>query len=151
MKEITLSFTADELRELAKQLYLAGNFSIAHDYDNQSMVDDIMTRVCATGYAEAPETGGFRHGGPGETAFMISAEVDDECAPLVELFEYYCMEQYLPYELADRDFHEQYGNLGVYEITQNPALLSDLQAKQNKYKQEFETYGVTHLRLVERK
>ena len=60
MKEITLSFTPDELRELAKQLYLGSYFLTTCDYDNQAMADDIMTRVCATGFAEAPETGGLQ-------------------------------------------------------------------------------------------
>jgi hypothetical protein len=150
MKEITLLFTQDELRELAKQLYLARSFFISCDYDNQYMVDDIMNRVCATGFAEAPETGGFSHGGYGETTFFISDEVADECEPLIELYEDYAVEEYLPYRLADRDFLEQYGTLDPEEILHNPALLSALKAIQNKYLQEFETYGVIHLRLPEK-
>lgn len=150
MKEITLLFTPDELRELAKQLYLARYFLITCDYDNRSMVDDITNRVCATGFAEAPETGGFRHGGLGEPTFFISSEVDEECTPLIELYEDYAVQEYLPYQLADRDFSEQYGKLEPEEILRNPPLLNTLKAIQNKYIQEFETYGVTHLRLVEK-
>lgn len=150
MKEITLSFTPDELRELAKQLYLGSYFLIGTDYDNQAMADEIMTRVCTTGYRETGETGSFRHGGFSETAFVVSREVDEECAPLVELFEDSAVQEYLPYQLADRDFKEQYGNLEAEEVLNNPSLFSALKAIQNKYLQEFETYGVIHLRLQEK-
>jgi len=151
MKEITLTFTPDELRELAKQLYLGGWFLTTCEYDNQQMVDDIMTRVCATGLAEAPETGGFRHGGLTETAFMISFEVDNECDPLIELYNMNAIAEYLPYVLAGRDFVEQYGTLQPEEILGNPELHHALMAIQQKYIKEFETYGATHLRLEERK
>lgn len=115
------------------------------------MVDDIMTRVCATGFAEAPETGGFRHGGLTETAFMISFEVDNECDPLVELYNMNAIAEYLPYVLADRDFVEQYATLQPEEILGNPELYRALIAIQQKYVKEFETYGATHLRREERK
>jgi len=151
MKEITLSFTPDELRELAKQLHLAGYFLITCDYDNQAMVDNIMTRICATGFAEAPETGGFEHGGPTETIFRVSMEVDEECEPLVRLYEDYAVKQYLPYTLADRDFYEQYGRIEPEKVFNDPALFSALKALQNKYIQEFEIYGATHLRLEEKR
>ena len=150
MKEITLSFTPDELRELAKQLYLARHFYINCDYDNRPMVDDIMTMVCATGFAEAPETNGFRHGGAGETSFFVSREVDEECTPLVELFEDYAVEEYLPYRLADRDFFEQYGTLDPEKVFGDPTLLTALESIQKKYLEEFERYGVIHLRLEEK-
>ena len=149
MKEITLSFTPAELRELAKQLYMASYFLTSNDYENQKMVDDIMTRVCATGFMEAQETGGFRHGGPTETAFTISHDMDRECQPLIELYSGYCIEEDVPYELADRDFKEQYGYHEPQEILTTPYLLNSLKELQNKYIQEFETYGVTHLRLEE--
>lgn len=149
MKEITLSFTPDELRELAKQLYLGGYFLIGCEYDNQQMVDDIMNRVCATGLVEAPETGGFRHGGAIDTMFTIGHAVEDECTPLVEMYDDSCVEEHLPYALADRDFEEKYGHMDAEEVLMNPALLKALKEMQNKYIQEFETYGVTHLRLQE--
>jgi len=150
MKEITLSFTPEELRELAKQLYLGSYFLIGIDYDNKAMADEIMTRVCATGYRETGEAGGFRRGGYNETAFVISNEVDNECTPLVELFEDSAVQEYLPYKLADRDFEEQNGTLKAEEVLNNPSLLGAFKAIQNKYLQEFETYGVTHLRLQEK-
>lgn len=148
MKEITLTFTPDELRELAKQLYLASTFLIdCGGYENQEMVDEIMNRVCEAGFHEAPETGGFRYGGLSETTFMISHEVDDECEPLIELFQDSAVAEHLPYSLADRDFIEKYGKLEFEKITMNPELMSDLLAIQKVYLEEFETYGVTHLRL----
>ncbi len=151
MKEITLTFTPDELRELAKQLYLGSFFLISCDYDNQKMADEIMNRVCAVGFHDAPETGGFRYGGPGEPVFYVSHEVDGESQPLVELFEDLSVAEQLPYQLADRDFNEQYGKMEAEEVLTNPELLGALQAIQKVYLDEFETYGVTHLRLQERK
>jgi hypothetical protein len=150
MKEITLSFTPDELRELAKQLYLAGYFLLSIDYDNQAMVDDINTRVCATGFAEAPETGAFRHGGPMETIFMISPDVYEECDPLVDQYNDDAMQHHLPYALADRDFFEQYGTLEPEIVLRDPVMLAALEGLQAKYIREVGTYGITHLRLEEK-
>jgi hypothetical protein len=147
MKEIAISFTPDELRELAKQLYLGGFFLLTCDYENKAMVKEIFNRVCATGMSHAPETGGFREGGFMETLFTISPEVDDECAPVIELYGDDCVEQYLPYVLADRDFEEQYKVNDPYTILNDPELLKALKALQAKYIKESETYGVTHLRL----
>ncbi|MEO6356382.1 MAG: hypothetical protein ABIU77_06570 [Ferruginibacter sp.] len=45
MKEITLSFTPEELRELAKQLYLGSYFTLCVDYDNDAMAKDIFNRI----------------------------------------------------------------------------------------------------------
>ncbi len=151
MKEITLSFSPDELRELAKQLYLASYFLIACDYDNESMVNDIMTKVCATGFAEAFETDGFRQGGPTETIFTVSKEISEECEPLVELYEDDAVQEHLPYALADRDFFEQYGLLEPEVILKDPSLLAALQNLQAKYVKEFETYGITHLRIEQKR
>jgi len=53
MKEIAIHFSPDELRELAKQLYMASFFMLACQYDNEPMVNEIMNKVCATGMAEA--------------------------------------------------------------------------------------------------
>ncbi len=151
MKEITIQFSTDELRELAKQLSLARNFLSTHDYDNMEMADKIMNLVCATGMAEAPETNAFRHGGSGEPLFLTSLELDEECEPLIELYNDYVVEEYLPYRLADRDFIEQYDTLDPEVVLMDPKLRSALEAIQKKYIDEFERYGVTHLRLEERK
>lgn len=59
MKEITISFTADELVELAKQLYMASYLTNDFPYDNQKMADEIFGRVCATGFLEVPERGPY--------------------------------------------------------------------------------------------
>jgi hypothetical protein len=147
MKEITVTFTPDELRELAKQLYLASFFLINYDYENQKVVDEIMNRVCAIGFHDAPETGGFRYGGPDEPIFYVSHEVSNESQPLVELFEDLAVAEQLPYQLADRDFSEQYGEIEAEEVFSNPELLDALHNIQKIYLDEFETYGVTHLRL----
>ncbi len=147
MKDITISFTADELRELAKQLYLASFLMIGFPYDNEEMVREIFNRVCATGFVEAPELGAFRYGGMSETVFSISHELDDECDPVVEQYNVSAVEDHLPYALADRDFKEKYGDLEDMEVLTNPVLLKELEDIQNKYKLEFELYGVEHLRL----
>ena len=149
MKEITISFTPDELRELAKQLYLGGYFLITCDYENEAMVDEIFNRVCATGMAHASETGGFSHGGVTETLFTISREVDEECQPVVELYGDDCIERYLPSMLADRDFEEQYKVTDELTIVNDPELLEAHKILYDKYMKEFQTYGVRHLRLEE--
>lgn len=83
-----------------------------------------MNRVCAAGFHEARETGGFRYGGPSETTFMISHEVDEECEPLMELYEDSNVAHHLPYSLADRDFVEKYGKMEPEKVVMNPELLS---------------------------
>lgn len=151
MKEITISFSPDELIELAKQLYMASFLTIGFPYDNQEMSEEIFNRVCAVGFLELPERGAFRHGGATETPFHISMELDNECEPIIEQFEASVIEDHLPYELADRDFNEKYGKLEPLEILNNPKLLGELKAIQEKYKQEFERYGVANLRLAQEK
>jgi hypothetical protein len=151
MKEIAITFSPEELIELAKQLYMASYMTISFPYDNQKMADEIYNRVCATGYLEVPELGAFREGGFTETAFTISSEVDDLCEPIVEQFQAHAVADDLPYSLADRDFQEKYGQLEPLVVVKNPELLSDLKAIQEKYKKEFERYGVIHLRLEEEK
>ena len=151
MKDITISFTPDELRELAKQLYLASFLIIGFPYDNEEMAREIFNRVCATGYGEAPELEAFRFGGMMETLFTISHELDDECSPVIEQYDVSAVEEHLPYALAARDFKEKYGVLEDMEVLTNPVLLNELEDIQNKYKLEFELYGVEHLRLEEEK
>ena len=151
MKEIIIHFSVDELVELAKQLSLARHFLINCEYDNKKMVDEIMERICATGMVEDPETNTFRHGGPGEPAFMPGLEIDEDCEPIVELYNDYVLQEYLPYSLADRDFMEQYNTLDPETVFEDPELLEALEAIQKKYLDEFERYGIIHLRLEENK
>ena len=151
MKEITISFSPDELIELAKQLYMASYLTIGFPYDNQEMSEEIFNRVCAVGFLELSEREAFRHGGPTETAFHISMDLADDCEPIIEQFKDFAIEDYLPYELADRDFKEKHGKLEPLEILNNPKLLGELKAIQEKYKQEFERYGVANLRLGQEK
>jgi hypothetical protein len=151
MKEFTITFSADELKELAKQLYLASYFTDRFPYDNQKMADEIFTRVCAIGFLEAPELEAFKEGGFTETEFTVSLDMDDECDPIIEQFEAYAVENYLPNELADRDFEEKYGKLDPFVVVRNPELLKAVKEMQEKYKKEFERYGVRHLRLEDEK
>jgi hypothetical protein len=151
MKEITISFSPDEVIELAKQLYMASTLTIDFPYDNQEMADEIFNRVCATGFLELPERGAFRHEGSDETTFTISMELDNECEPVIENFEASAVQDHLPYELADRDFREKYGQPEPIEVLNNPELLAELKAIQEKYKEEFERYGVINLRLDQEK
>jgi|SRR6185437_7872395 hypothetical protein len=149
MKEIAIHFSPDELRELAKQLYMASFFMLACQYDNEPMVNEIMNKVCATGMAEAPETGDFRHGGPDEPLFYIGYDAAQECDPIIDIYNGYVIKERIPHELADRDFAEQYHTFDPEIVLTNPEMLSALHALQKKYIEEFERYGVTHLRLVE--
>ncbi len=111
------------------------------------MLKEITTRICATGFLEANETGEFTHGGPTEIPFTLTNDATEECELMVELYEGYAVKEYLPYALADRDFADKYGHMEVEEIVNNGKLLQELEAIQEKYKEEFEKYGVTHLRL----
>ena len=151
MKEITVSFSPDELIELAKQLYLGAAVTIGFPYDNLEMADEIFNKVCAVGFLEIPEREALRHGGPTETAFSISLDLSAECDPIVEQYEDSAIADHLPYDLADRDFEEKYCKLEVMEVLNNPVLRGDLEAIQKKYKEEFERYDVRNLRLVKEK
>ena len=151
MKEITLTFSAEELRELAKQLYLASTFLIYCDgYNNQEMADNIINRVCEAGFKHAPETGAFRHGGFTETEFTISPDVDEEACTLIDVYNDEMVAEHVPYKLADRDFKEKYGEIKPEVIMMNEKLLNELVAMQKFYKEEFELYDVIHLRLEQK-
>ena len=151
MKEITISFSTDELIELAKQLYIASYITTAFPYDHQQMADEVFNKVCAAGFLEAPESEAFRHGGMTETAFHISLDLSSDCDPIVEEFEVSAFQNQLPYELADRDFKEKYGKMKPLEVVNNTKLRTEIESIQKKYKQEIERYGVLHLRLEKKK
>ena len=59
------------------------------------------------------------------------------------------MLEYVPYELAGRDFQELYGPMEPEEFFNNPELIKINNMLQEKYIKEFEIYGVRHLRLPE--
>jgi hypothetical protein len=80
---------------------------------------------------------------------FFSFELDDECTPLVEIYGDDYVQKYLPFALAERDFQEQYGHLEAEKIRANPPLKRTIEAMHKKYKDNFETYGVTRLRLEE--
>jgi len=148
MKEITISFSPDELVELAKQLYLVTAVTIGFPYDNLKMADEIFNKVCAVGFLEIPEREAFRHGGFMETPFHLALDLAAECDPIVEQYQHSAIEEHLPYDLADRVFEEKHGELDAMEVFNNPVLRGDLETIQEKYKEEFERYGVRNLRLV---
>ena len=151
MKEITISFSTDELIELAKQLYMASYLTIDFPYDNQEMMDGIFNKVCATGFLEEPESEAFRHGGLMETAFHISFDLADDADAVVKEFQASAVEEHLPYALADRDFLEKYGKMEALDVLNNTKLRTELMSIQDKYKLEIERYDVLHLRLEEGK
>jgi len=151
MKEITISFSTDELIELAKQLYMASYLTIGFPYDNQEMMDEIFNKVCATGFLEAPESEAFRHGGLMETDFHISFDLADGADAVVKEFQVSAVEKHLPYALADRDFLEKYGKMEALDVLNNTKLRTELMSIQDKYKLEIERYDVLHLRLEEGK
>jgi hypothetical protein len=55
----------------------------------------------------------------------------------------------IPFQLADRDFEEQYHTIDPEVVFGDPELHTALKALQKKYMDEFERSGVTHLRLEE--
>ena len=147
MEKITLSFTPEELRELAKQLYIAG-FVTGVEYDKMEFADSIYNYVCKEGFNNAPETEAFRKNMEDDyTEYGISFDMDDEVVPLIELYKDEAVMEHVPYMLAHRDFTEQYGEMKPEEIWNDPELKEIYFTIQKKYVKEFETYGITHLRL----
>ena len=151
MKEITITFTSEELTELARQLYMASYVITGFPYHKEKLARKIMNKVCAAGFAEAPETGAFRHGGFTETKFTISLEAGTEGDAVIEQFKDDAVAHQLPFQLADRDFEEKYGKMDPMDIVQNAPLLAELKTIQEKYKLDFERYGVLYLRMEEQK
>lgn len=151
MKEIAISFSTEELIELAKQLYMASNMTIGFPYDNQEMADEIFNKVCESGFLEAPESEAFRHGGFTETAFHLSLDLCSNCDVVVEEFAANAVQEHLPFALADRDFVEKHGKMDPRDVLNNNELRTELLSIQEKYKLEIERYDVLHLRLEEDK
>lgn len=149
MEKITLSFTPEELRELAKQLYIAG-FVTGVEYDEMEFADSIYNYVCEEGFKNAPETEAFRKNREDDyTEYGVSLDMDTECEPLIELYKDRAVNEHVPYMLAHRDFTEQYGEMESEAMFNDPKLKEIYFTIQKKYVKEFETYGITHLRLQE--
>ncbi len=90
MKQITLSFTAEEYRELAKLVSLGSNtICSADDYPGTELVKGLLLKICIHGYVQVPECGAFQVGGGGmgkfkEPEFLLSDELSNECDELEE-------------------------------------------------------------------
>jgi len=148
MKDITITFTADQFVELTKQLYL-GSY-LAFPYDNEKMASEIYNKVCETGYHELSELEAFRRLGPlDETEFGISESEDEAGQSLNNTKRPQCSNS-CPTAWQTGDFQEKYGKMEIEDVINNNELLQELVTIQEKYKLEFERYGVTHLRLEER-
>ena len=151
MKELTLTFTEDEYLMLAKMLNLAQWTLASVDYDDFDKVNKIYNAVCEKGFHELAETESFAEMGHANlTQFDFSRGMCDEMDVITDLAEISVLQEHLPYSLADRDFEEKYGFLEPEAILNDPDLLAELKTIQEKYIEEFGTYGVTHLRLEER-
>jgi len=145
--EITITFSAEELIEVAKAIYLATNILIQNDYENKEMLHEIDGRIGKAGFHLASETGAFGHGGVTENEFRLKNELIEECDVLIENYDAEIFTNSVAYDLADRDFREKYGKMDALIVVNNPKLLNEIQAMQKLYIKEIETYGVTHLRL----
>jgi hypothetical protein len=151
MDEITITFSAEELIEVAKAIYLATNILTQNDYENKELLHEIDGRICKAGFHLAPETGAFYPGGFTENEFRLNNELAEECDVLVENYDAEVFTNSVAYDLADRDFQEKYGKMDALIVVNNPKLLNEIQAMQKLYIKEIETYGVTHLRLEKKR
>ena len=150
MKRITLTFTSDQLRELAKQLYLGSFITLARDYKKENFAMVIMNKVCRAGFLEAPETGAFaRPVNNDEPPFYISRELDDECSPLVEAYKKIYFDHYLFLEFLNREVLERFGKPFNINLLLDPSIGEEVLAFVTKLEKEYETNGFTNFRYVE--
>jgi hypothetical protein len=136
MEEITLSFTPEELKELAKQLHLGAHIYMCPDgYKNEVMAEELMLRICKAGYYMAPETDGFACGlSELDIPYQISDEVFYECEDLIKEYDKRAMLEYLPDALACRDYKEKYGEIDENEIVKDRKLFGTMMDMQTDYK-----------------
>lgn len=146
MDEITITFSAEELIEVGKAIYLATSILIQNGHENK-VLEEIDNRLCEAGFHLAPETEAFCHGSFLENEFKLKFEVIEECEVLLENYKADVLSHSVAHDLADRDFEEKYGKMDPFLILNNPKLLNELKEMQKVYIKEIDTYGITHLRL----
>ena len=155
MKEITLSFTPEEYRELAKLVTLGSWFIMGADDYPVELMEEVKLKICTHGYVQLPGSDAFTRGGEeGEVfrdaEFAISDKLFDECEVFEEAYKKREFLEFLSCQMADRDFFEQYGKLEVEEVIKNPEFMGFLLEKQTEYRQQFMFNGVDNLRVVKK-
>jgi hypothetical protein len=156
MKQVTISFTVKEYKELAKLVYLGSHFLWgADDYKNTEVAEKILLEICTVGYEEVPECGAFQTGGIGtsvykEPEFVISNELAYECDDLEEAYMKRAFLEFLSCQMSERDFYEKFGEMEIDEVTSNPKLMRFLTDKQTEYRQELMFNGIENLHVVKK-
>lgn len=153
MKEVTLSFTPEEYRELAKLVTLGSWFIMGADDYPDELMEDIKLKICTHGYAQLPDSDAFTRikeesGIIREAEFVVSNKLYEECEVLEEAYKKREFLEFLSCQMADGDFEEQYGKMEAEELVKNPEFVQFVLEKQTKYRQQFMFNGVDNLRVV---
>jgi hypothetical protein len=148
MKEVTLSFTEEELLELARQLYMAGFFMIYYDdYPFEKLARALELKICSAGFGEFNEKGDYEYGGSGESIFRLSIDQGTDLEDVVEALENNAIQEYIPDRLAFRDIKEKHGNMTEDELVYNTELYKEYEEICNMYKMELLLNGIENFRL----
>jgi hypothetical protein len=150
MKEVTLTFTAEELLELAKQLTIA-RCIVNEDYKTQDLAESLRLKICATGFKEFNENADYDTGGCWDLPFVVSAKNDDDCYDALESHNQFMITDYIARTLADRDFCGKHKIVEAEEMFIDPALLEELNGRVNEYKWELLLNGIENFKLVKKK
>jgi len=155
MKEITLSFTPEEYRELAKLVTLGSWFIMGADDYPAELMEEVTLKIYTNGYVQLPGSDAFAMGGGGigdfrEAEFVVSDKLYEECEVLEDAYKKREFLEFLSCQMADRDFYEQYGKMEAEEAVKNPEFIKFMLEKQIEYRQQFMFNGVDNLRVVEK-
>lgn len=152
MKQVTISFSVKEYKELTKLVWLACPFLWgADDYKNLKTVDSVFHKICKQGLEQIPESGAFTADeGFEKPRWTVSQKIFDECEKLEEAHEKRVVLNHLVCEMAHRDFVSEYGKMEPEEIVANPDYVNFVLNRQNEYKQEFLFNKVDNLHLIKK-
>lgn len=150
MNRITLTFTANQLRELAKELYLASIITSVVNYKKENFAMTIMNKVCRAGFLEAPETGIFAQpANSDEPPFYINKELEDECTPLVDAYKEFYTAYDVFAEFVNRECIERFGKPGTVHLFADPLVGKEAIAFVTKLDEDYKTNGFANFRYVE--
>jgi hypothetical protein len=147
MTEVTVSFTAEELLELSRQLHLV-SYIMEHydDYPNSKLANGIEQKLCALGHTHFNENNDYefesRFGD-----FLVSTPHFEELETIAEASENRVIMEYLEDMLAYRDMQERHANVKDDDIANNIVLYKEYQEYRNIYKMELLLNGIKNLRL----
>jgi len=150
MNRIVLSFTKEEIRELAKQLYLGSYITVATpDYENEDLSMQIMNKVCKAGYYETPEAGIF--GRPitdSEPPYYINNELEEECKPLLEKFKIMIAGREILEEIENHQLIKRFGKPFSAHLLLDPIVGEEVSTFLMRLEEDFRNNGFANYRYV---